>query len=202
MKSRLTIIRYVAIPALCLGLGGVANSSEYEKGYALDSQNVVVKDNYDDCVRSASPGSDIPSLCGGVVAAAPAPRARAMPAPAPDPAPVVSKTALEGKALFASNKSVLKPAGRASLEKLAREIKSTPGVQEIRVVGYTDSTGSSARNQRLSEQRAATVKNYLESRGLDNISAEGRGSSDPVASNNTEEGRAQNRRIEIEVVAQ
>jgi OOP family OmpA-OmpF porin len=201
MKNRSTIIRYIAIPALYLGLVGMANASEYEKGYAMDSQDVVVKDNYDDCVRSASPGSDIPLACGGVVAE-PAPRVvRAMPAPAPAPAPV-SKTVLEGKALFASDKSALKPAGRASLEKLAREIESTPGVQEIRVVGYADSTGAAVYNQNLSERRAITVKNYLESRGLSNISAEGRGSNDPVASNDTSEGRAHNRRVEIEVIAQ
>jgi len=202
MKNMARIIHYVAIPTLCLGLGGMANATASdERGYAFDSQNVVVKDNYGDCVRSAYQDKDVPAACGGVVAATPKPPVRverAMPVPTPAP---MSKTVLEGKALFDTNRSVLKPAGRASVDKFARDVKSVPNVQKIHVIGYTDSRGSPANNQILSERRATSVKNYLEGKGLSNITAEGRGERDPVATNATKEGQAKNRRVEIEVIS-
>ncbi|CAK0779957.1 OmpA-OmpF porin, OOP family [Gammaproteobacteria bacterium] len=197
MKSLSKIIRYVAIPALCLGLGGIA--SAVDEGYVVDSSNTAVKDSTDTCVRSTWPDAVVPPECGGPVAKAPAKVERAERS---EPRSMVTKSTLEGKALFDTNKANLKPAGRASLDKLAREIKSTPGVQEIHVVGYTDSRGSHAHNMGLSERRAATVKKYLQGKGLRNIKSEGRGEKDPVASNATEDGRAHNRRVEIDVVTQ
>ncbi|CAK0771607.1 OmpA-OmpF porin, OOP family [Gammaproteobacteria bacterium] len=203
MSNLSKIIRYVAIPTLCLGLGGIANSAPLDdRGYVFDTQGEVVKDNYGDCVRSTFPQSEVPDACGGEKKKVePKPPARVERA-APPPAPHVEKTSLEAKALFATNKFVLKPAGKASLDKLAREIKSISGVHEIHVIGHTDSKGSAAYNQRLSEQRARTVKDYLHFKGLRNITAEGRGLREPVASNATESGRAQNRRVEVEVVVE
>ena len=67
------------------------------------------------------------------------------------------------------------------------------------VTGYTDSTGPEAYNQALSERRANTVKSYLEGKGISNITAEGRGEANPVGDNATREGRAANRRVEIDV---
>jgi outer membrane protein OmpA-like peptidoglycan-associated protein len=205
VKNIQKIIYYVAIPALCLSLSGLANASSDEKGYVVDSQGDFVKDSYDECVRSASPGSKDAMGCGMVAEKPhyepPITRTRAI-MPPPAPKAVTTKTALEGKALFATNSFMLKPSGKASLDKLAAEIRSTPGVQEVHVIGYTDSTGSATHNQRLSEQRAITVTRYLDDQGVRNITAEGRGASDPVATNNTKEGRSQNRRVEIEVVTQ
>lgn len=198
------IIHYVAIPALCLGLSGIAGGDE--KGYVVDSQGEFVKDNYDECVRSVSPGSKDTTGCSVIMAADAQqphyePPMRTM-TPTPAPTPVITKTTLGGKTLFATDSSILKPSGQTSLDKLAAEIRSTPGVQEVRVIGYTDSTGSTKHNQRLSNQRAVTVMHYLDSRGVRNITSEGRGASDPVATNDTAEGRTQNRRVEIEVVTQ
>jgi len=199
MKNLSKVIRYLAVPTLCLGLGGVVNAAG-DQGYVVDSSNMAVKDSTSDCVRSTFPGALIPPECGGIV---PKAAARAERAERPAEArSMVTKSALEGKALFATNKATLKPAGQASLAKLAREIKSTPGVQEVHVIGYTDNRGSHAHNQRLSEQRAATVKRYLTSKGLRNVTSQGRGELDPVASNATEDGRAHNRRVEVEVVTQ
>ncbi|CAK0748012.1 OmpA-OmpF porin, OOP family [Gammaproteobacteria bacterium] len=199
MKSLSKIISYLAIPTLCLGLGGVVNAAT-DEGYVSDSSHAAVKDSTGDCVRSTFSDGQIPPECGGAVAKAPAKAERAERVEAPRG--MTTKSALEGKALFATNKATLKPAGQAALAKLAREIKSTPNVQEVHVIGYTDSRGSHAHNQRLSENRALTVKRYLESKGVRNVSSQGRGEADPVASNATENGRAHNRRVEIEVVTQ
>jgi outer membrane protein OmpA-like peptidoglycan-associated protein len=69
----------------------------------------------------------------------------------------------------------------------------------MNIVGHTDSKGSDAYNQALSERRAASVREYLASQGLDGskISTSGRGEADPVASNDTADGRQQNRRVHI-----
>ena len=74
-------------------------------------------------------------------------------------------------------------------------------VKDIDLVGYTDSMGSEAYNQKLSERRAQAVYQYLVSRGINGsiIDVMGRGELDPVASNETEEGRALNRRVDIHV---
>lgn len=200
MKNTSIVIRCVAISTLCLGMGGMASATQPERGYAFDNQNTVAKDSNGDCVRSAYQDGQIPTACGGVVETPKPPVRveRAMPAPVPTP---VTKTVFAGKALFDTGRSVLKPVGRISADRFARDIQSVPNVREIRVTGYTDSTGSPVKNQALSEQRALSVKNYLEGKGLSNIVAEGRGERDPVATNATAEGRAMNRRVEIEVMS-
>jgi outer membrane protein OmpA-like peptidoglycan-associated protein len=74
----------------------------------------------------------------------------------------------------------------------------------VQVAGYTDSTGSASHNQRLSERRAQAVLSYLKSHGLrsQSYAAQGFGSANPVASNATTAGRAQNRRVEVRVSTQ
>ena len=74
-------------------------------------------------------------------------------------------------------------------------------IQKITVVGHTDSKGSDAYNQKLSERRASTVANYLAENGVPSqlIEAYGQGEKNPVATNKTAEGRAQNRRVEVTV---
>ena len=196
MRKFSKIMCYAAVPALCLGLWGGANAAP-EQGYVFDNTGVVVRDTPNDCVRSTYLDGPVPTECGGMAEATTPPPVepmRAMP-----PQHMMTKTTLEGKALFDTNKSVLKPAGRSSLDRLAREIRSTPDVQEVRVVGYTDSRGTRAHNQILSEHRAQTVKNYLKQKGVRNVTAEGRGEADPVGDNRTASGRAMNRRVEIEV---
>lgn len=124
----------------------------------------------------------------------------AVPAPAPAPAPVQSpaKVLLHGDALFDFDKSTLKPAGQRALDRLITDA----GGKRFRVVqvsGYTDSIGSESYNNALSMRRARTVATYLREHGLqaDRFVVNGLGKSNPVASNATDDGRAQNRRVEL-----
>ena len=96
---------------------------------------------------------------------------------------------------------MLKPVGRAKLDDLVSKIRGI-NLEVIIAVGHTDSIGSVAYNQRLSVRRAEAVKAYLVSKGIERnrVYTEGKGKSQPVADNRTKEGRAKNRRVEIEVV--
>jgi OmpA-OmpF porin, OOP family len=103
---------------------------------------------------------------------------------------------------FGFNRADLTPQGNATLDRIATEILSQIDfVKDIRVVGHTDSVGSDKYNQTLSERRAASVANYLISKGVpaDKVIREGRGKRQPIATNATAAGRAQNRRVEIDI---
>lgn len=101
---------------------------------------------------------------------------------------------------FPLDSAALQPAGRRALDDVAGVLRDNPRTT-IDVVGYTDSSGPEAYNQRLSERRAGTVAQYLERQGVqrERILASGRGEANPVASNRTPEGRAQNRRVDIRI---
>ena len=137
-------------------------------------------------------------------APAPAPMPAPVPAPAPPPAPApspVQAMTFQAETLFDFDKAVIKPAGKAALDGLVAEL-SKVNVETIIAVGHTDAIGTDAYNQSLSLRRVEAVKAYLVSKGVPTgqIKTEGRGESQPVASNQTREGRAQNRRVQIEVV--
>lgn len=120
---------------------------------------------------------------------------------APAPAPTASKVSFAADTFFDFDKSVLKPAGKATLDELAQLIKDI-NLEVVVAVGHTDSIGTEAYNLKLSERRAQAVKAYLVSKGIDasRIYTEGKGEAQPIASNKTAEGRAKNRRVDIEVV--
>lgn len=93
----------------------------------------------------------------------------------------------------------LTPAMEQALDDVARRLRDSEGIERLRIVGHTDSVGAADYNRGLSERRAEAVADYLAERGLDRdaMTVEGRGESDPVATNETEEGRAENRRVVI-----
>ncbi|WP_298436303.1 OmpA family protein [Ottowia sp.] len=99
---------------------------------------------------------------------------------------------------FATGRADINPSLRPILDQFASGLSQQPGT-EVTIVGHTDSTGSDAINDPLSVARANSVRDYLVSRGVDSrrIGTEGRGSREPIASNATEAGRAENRRVEI-----
>jgi OOP family OmpA-OmpF porin len=102
---------------------------------------------------------------------------------------------------FASATAVNDKEAQARLDDLVSKLQGV-NLEVIIVVGHTDNVGSTAANQRLSLQRAEAVKKYLVSKGIEpnRIYTEGKGPSQPIADNRTPEGRAKNRRVEIEVV--
>jgi outer membrane protein OmpA-like peptidoglycan-associated protein len=102
--------------------------------------------------------------------------------------------------LFDTGKYTLKPNTQISLAKVAGILQAYPGLK-LQVEGYTDSVGSDEYNQKLSENRADAVRDFLITQGVqpDNISATGYGKSKPVADNSTAQGRSQNRRVQLVV---
>lgn len=99
--------------------------------------------------------------------------------------------------LFAFDSAKLCNKAKENLDKVAKNLKESD--KQALVNGYTDSTGSAAYNQKLSERRAKAVASYLEKEGVDakNLTVKGYGATDFVASNDTAEGRAKNRRVDI-----
>jgi outer membrane protein OmpA-like peptidoglycan-associated protein len=102
--------------------------------------------------------------------------------------------------LFDTGKYSLKSSTKISLAKVSGILLAYPGLK-VQVEGYTDSVGGDEYNQKLSEDRAATVKDFLTSQGVsaNNITSQGFGKTNPVAENSTAEGRAQNRRVNLVV---
>ncbi|GAA3997345.1 OmpA family protein [Comamonas faecalis] len=152
---------------------------------------------------TAAEGCDGALVKAAAAAPAPAPApVAAAPAPAPKPAPAAaSKVSYSADAFFDFDKAVLKPEGKAKLDDLVSKVKDI-NLEVIIAVGHTDSTGPDAYNQKLSVRRAEAVKAYLVTKGIEKnrVYTEGKGEAQPIASNATREGRAKNRRVEIEVV--
>ena len=132
-------------------------------------------------------------------AVAPAPVV--VPVVPPPPAPVSEKVTFAADAFFDTGKSVLKPDAQAKLADLVDKTKGV-NLEVIIAVGHTDTVGSAAYNQKLSIARAESVKKFLTGKGIETnrVYTEGKGFSQPVADNKTAEGRAKNRRVEVEVV--
>ncbi|AYM96068.1 OOP family OmpA-OmpF porin [Acidovorax sp. 62] len=164
------------------------------------------------CWRDANwtPATAAAGCDGAIAAAAPAAAAPASAAPAAPAAaapaaaaPVVAaqKVTYAADAFFDFDKSVLKAEGKAKLDDLVSKVKDI-NLEVIIAVGHTDSVGSDAYNQKLSVRRSEAVKAYLVSKGIEKnrVYTEGKGEKQPVADNKTAEGRAKNRRVEIEVV--
>jgi OOP family OmpA-OmpF porin len=194
--------------------------------YAEDARGIIVRSTYGLCWRAGYwTDADAVTGCDGmlvppvvksiapafvakpeptptpVTVAPPAPVVIPAPAPIEKPAPVSEKINLAGDALFDSGKADLKPAGKAKLDELTSKLKNMK-VDAIIATGYTDSAGSPILNEKLSVQRAEAVRAYLTSKGVDanRIRTVGKGAAQPVADNKTAAGRAQNRRVEIEII--
>jgi outer membrane protein OmpA-like peptidoglycan-associated protein len=102
--------------------------------------------------------------------------------------------------LFDTGRYTLRPGAREKLAKIAGIVLAHPGLK-LAVEGHTDSVGGDAYNQRLSEQRAGAVQNYLTQQGIpaSSVTARGFGKTMPVTSNDTAAGRQRNRRVELVV---
>ncbi|MBQ9340554.1 MAG: OmpA family protein [Paludibacteraceae bacterium] len=115
----------------------------------------------------------------------------------------VGRTFVLKNMFFATNKTQILPESEEALQTLYEYLTDEQNVgRRIRIVGHTDNVGKDAANQRLSEGRANAIRNELINRGIEpaRIEAEGKGEKEPVDTNDTEEGRANNRRVEIVVL--
>ena len=186
MKNLKNLAAFVATAALATA--AMAQNVDNWRNASGD----VWKNASGDCWRDANwtPATAAPG-CGAPAAA---PKAAA-------PVAAASKVTYAADAFFDFDKSVVKPAGKAKLDDLVAKVKGI-NLEVIIAVGHTDSIGSDAYNQKLSVRRAESVKAYLVSKGIEKnrIYTEGKGEKQPVADNKTKEGRAKNRRVEIEVV--
>ena len=219
MKKLNKVALLFAVAALATAAGAQTRVAAANGGNAIDnwqngSGEIVWKNGTNElCWRDANwtPATAAKGCDGALVAAAPAPAPVAAPAPpppvaqpAPKPAPqppAATKVTYAADAFFDFDKSVLKPEGKAKLDDLVGKVKGI-NLEVIIAVGHTDAIGTVQYNQRLSVRRAEAVKAYLVSKGIEKnrVYTEGKGKSQPVADNKTAEGRAKNRRVEIEVV--
>ena len=201
----------LAMLVAAVAFAGVAGAQTVDNWRAGDG--TVVKNVTNElCWRDISwtPATAAAGCDGAIVApkaapvaapvAAPAPAPVAAPAPAPAPV-AAAKVTYAADAFFDFDKSVLKPEGKAKLDDLVSKVKNI-NLEVIIAVGHTDSVGTDAYNQKLSVRRAEAVKAYLVSKGVEKnrVYTEGKGEKQPIADNKTKEGRAKNRRVEIEVV--
>lgn len=216
---------FLATATVAIALtSGTSVAQENSIGYWKDSAGKVVRSGTNLCWRAGywTPALAIaecdPDLVPKPAApaarpAAPPPAAAPAPAPAPAPAkpaaapakpaaaPVAQKVTLSADALFDFDKAIVKPEGKIKIDDLVSKLKAV-NLEVIIAIGHTDSVGGNAYNQKLSVRRANAVKAYFVSKGVpaNRIYTEGKGETSPVATNKTKEGRAKNRRVEIEVV--
>ena len=133
-------------------------------------------------------------------APAPPPSEPAPPPPPPMEPPVAEKIILRG-VNFDFDKDDIRQDAAVILDEAARILTGTHAGARVRIEGHADATGPDAYNQGLSERRASSVRGYLVTQGVEasNLTAAGYGESRPIASNDTREGRALNRRVELQV---
>jgi OmpA-OmpF porin, OOP family len=193
----------VAIVIATAALASVAGAQEIHNWKSAAGD--VWKDAAGECWRDASwtPATAAPGCDGAIAAKAvtQTPVAAAPKAPAVIAAPAATKVTYAADAFFDFDKAVLKPEGKAKLDDLVGKVKGIT-LEVIIGVGHTDSIGTDAYNQKLSVRRSEAVKAYLVSKGIEQnrVYTEGKGEKSPVADNKTAEGRAKNRRVEVEVV--
>lgn len=227
MKQFFKITALLASALAVAACGTTGQQPTSARGYVQSANGSVVKNATGLCWRTGYwtpalaeaecdpdlvPKKPAPAPAPAPAPVAPAPVAPApAPAPAPRPAPaaptaapagpISEKVSFSADAFFDFDKAVLKPEGRAKLDKLVADIKGV-NIEVVIAVGHTDNVGGDSYNQRLSVRRAEAVKAYLVSKGIESnrVYTEGKGEKQPVADNKTSEGRAKNRRVEVEVV--
>lgn len=178
-------IRQIVASLCLLSLAQIAAAHPSSIGYLYDSQGVIVRSGYGDCVRTAewSPANALPE-CGDI--AQPAPAAKSA-APAPKTAsaarmpPAMIEINLSADESFESGKAELSAGAKARLGELARQLNGLT-YERVVITGHADRTGPAAANQRLSERRANAAHNYLVSEGVPSakLHSSGKSSSQPV----------------------
>jgi len=183
-------------------------------GYVIDQRGDVAKSGFGLCWRTGywTPAMAIAECDPDLAPKAAAPAApAAKPAAKPAPKPAAKKVTLAADALFDFDKATLRPEGKSKLDKLVGDTKSIK-LEVIIAVGHADRLGKDAYNQKLSERRAAAVKDYLVSKGIEanRVYAEGKGEKQPVTAGKCGKSEKKtkqlveclqpDRRVDIEVI--
>ena len=215
----------MALMAATLGLcASLAQAQAVDRVYAIDGRGEVVMDPFGLCWRTGywTPAAAAKDPAGCKCdkdllpkdvcepKAAPAAAAPAAPAAKPATAPAREKVTVAADALFDFNKATLRPEGKAKLDEVAAKSNQL-AIEVIIAVGHADRIGSAAYNQKLSEKRAAAVKDYLVSKGIpaNRVYTEGKGSKQPVTKPDQCKGPKSakviaclqpDRRVEIELI--
>jgi OOP family OmpA-OmpF porin len=192
-----------AVLAVMLAAGSVsaAENRDAAPGYAEDVSSNVVKTGSGDCLHTGSWKEADATLvgCDGVVLNAPVEVIKGA------PSGLVGAIVIPSAALFAFDKAELTEDGKAAIDEYRKQLR--PELSEAYegiIIGHTDSTGDANYNIGLSKRRAEAVSTYLVSTGVDaaKLREIGRGENDPIVSNDTKEGQAENRRVEIVVIGE
>jgi len=184
-----------------LAVSVTAGADDTSPGYVEDSRGNIVTSGSGDCVHTGYWKSEMANIvgCDGVTLDAPVEVIQGM------PTGLVGAIVIPEAALFAFDSADLTDEGKTAIEEYRKELR--PEIAEAYagiIIGHTDSTGSAEYNLGLSMRRAQAVSDYLVSTGVaeEKLREVGRGEEDPIASNDTAEGRAQNRRVEIIAIAE
>lgn len=217
------VTKNILLTAALVGIGAAAQAQtpgvdlKGTVGYVVDQRGFVAKSGAGLCWRTGywTPAMAIAECDPDLVPKKPAPAVAPPPAPAPAPAPAprpaAKKVTLAADTLFDFDKAVLRPEGRATLDKLVNDMRAIK-LEVIIAVGHADRIGTDQYNQKLSERRAAAVKDYLVGKGVEanRIYAEGKGEKQPVTGDKCGKSVVKtkklieclqpDRRVEIEVI--
>jgi len=212
-ESRSRVSRALVVTLLCIPLagGGCASLNKTEKGAGTGAAvGAAVGGLIGRANGSTAKGAILGAVVGGAAGAVIGHRMDEQAKELDNKLPNASvervgegiQITFDSGILFDVDSDVLRVASRDNLSALANSISEYPGTK-ILVVGHTDSTGSDSYNQSLSERRANSARTFLLQQGVggDRIESAGRGESEPVAANDSAEGRQQNRRVEVAIFA-
>ena len=184
-----------------LAVSVTAGSDDASPGYVENSQGNILRSGSGECVHTGYWKSEMANIvgCDGVTLDAPVEVIQGM------PTGLVGAIVIPEAALFAFDSADLTDEGKTAIEEYRKDLR--PEIAEAYagiIIGHTDSTGSAEYNLGLSKRRAQAVSDYLVSTGVDagKLREVGRGEEAPIASNDTPEGRTQNRRVEIIAIAE
>lgn len=196
-------IKHQAIAAIACGL--LCTPAVYAQGdegaYWSNPDGEAYKNADGECWKKPDwTEADATMECDPDLVPKPKPKPVAKPAPAPQPTAVIEEVSMSADANFAFDSAVLKPEGAEAIRQMADRVMDVKDLS-IDIAGHTDSVGSEAYNQGLSEERAASAKAALVDEGIDPaiITTRGYGETAPLTTNATSEGRATNRRVDVSV---
>lgn len=212
------ITKNILLASALVGIGAAAQAQtpgidlKGTVGYVIDQRGYVAKSGTGLCWRTGywTPAMAI-AECDPDLVKKDEPKTRAVEAAAAAPKPAAQKVTMAADALFDFDKALLRPEGKAKLDQLANDIKGIK-LEVIIAVGHADRIGSDKYNQKLSERRAAAVKDYLVSKGVEanRVYAEGKGEKQPITGDTCGKSVAKtkkliaclqpDRRVEIEVI--